>query len=175
MRAGDTVADPQSRRYLDIAAEIADLAEKDQEMRCAAMADPSRWDAEADRRHTARMKEILAEIGWPTTSKVGRLAAHRAWLLVQHADHDVDFQRECLRLMSEAPEGEVSRVDMAYLEDRVRVNDGRPQLYGTQFHLVERGELVPRPIEDPERLDQRRQAVGLESFAQYQQRIRTRP
>jgi hypothetical protein len=87
----------------------------------------------------------------------------------------VDFQRECLRLMSEAPEGEVSRADIAYLEDRVRANEGRPQRYGTQFHTNECGELVPRPIEDPDSLDQRRQAVGLGSFAEYQQLIRTRP
>jgi hypothetical protein len=173
-REGGTVAEPQSNRYLAAAAEIADLAAKDQEMRRAAVADPSRWDAEVDRRHAARMKEIIAEIGWPTVSKVGRRAAHQAWLLVQHADHDVDFQRECLRLMNEAPEGEVSSAGVAYLEDRVRVNEGRPQRYGTQFHTNERGELVPRPIEDPEGLDQRRQAAGLERFAQYQQRIRTR-
>ena len=159
-------------RYPAIAAEIAEMAEKDQEMRRAAAAARSRWDADLDRRHTARMKEIVAQIGWPAASKVGRHTAHLAWLLVQHADQDVDFQRECLRLMREAPEGEVSRADAAYLEDRVRVHEGRPQLYGTQFHTDERGELVPLPIEDPGRLDERRAAAGLQPLAEYEQLIR---
>lgn len=41
-----------------------------------------------DRRHTARMQEIVAKFGWPGKSLVGRDGAKAAWLLVQHADHD---------------------------------------------------------------------------------------
>lgn len=159
-------------QYPGIAAGIAWMAERDQEMRRAGVADPSKWDHEMDRRHTARLSEIVAQIGWPGASQVGRDAAHKAWLLVQHADHDLAFQRDCLRLMREAPEGEVAGADLALLVDRVRVNEGRPQCYGTQFYTDERGELVPRPIEDPERLDERRAAVGLPPFAEYERALR---
>jgi hypothetical protein len=53
----------------------------------------------------------------------------------------------------------------------VRVNADQPQLYGTQFTVTE-GELVPSPIEDRERLDERRAAAGLEPFADYEARMR---
>ena len=154
----------------------ATVAAKTSNARVAFFIEPNQWltffrDPEGAFT-TARMKEIVAQIGWPAASKFGRHTAHLAWLLVQHADQDVDFQRECLRLMREAPEGEVSRADVAYLEDRVRVHEGRPQLYGTQFHTDERGELVPRPIEDPGRLDERRAAAGLQPLAEYEQLIR---
>lgn len=165
-------AEGHGGRYPAIAAEIAWMAARDQEMRRAGVADPSRWDHEMDRRHTARMREIVAQIGWPGASQVGRDAAHEAWLLVQHADHDLAFQRDCLRLMREAPEGEVSGADLALIEDRVRVNEGRPQCYGTQFYTDEHGELVPRPIDDPARLDERRAAAGLPPFAEYERALR---
>jgi hypothetical protein len=47
-----------------------------------------------------------------------------------------------------------------------------PQLYGTQF-TVTGGEFGPHPIEDPQRLDERRAAAGLEPFADYEARMRT--
>ena len=59
-----------------------------------------------------------------------------------------------------------SPAHLAYLEDRVRVHAGQPQLYGTQF-TVTSGTFGPYPIEDPQRLDERRAAAGLEPFAAY--------
>ena len=57
--------------------------------------------------------------------------------------------------------------------DRVRVNAGQPQLYGTQFTVTD-GELGPSLIEDRERLDERRAEAGLEPFADYEARMRDR-
>jgi hypothetical protein len=113
------------------------------------------------------MKEIVEQIGWPTRSKVGSHASEMAWLLVQHADLDHAFQRTCLDMMKAQPEGEVSPGKIAYLEDRVRVGEGRPQLYGTQFYADETGNFSPRPIEDPDHVDERRQAVGLQPLSEY--------
>jgi hypothetical protein len=47
-----------------------------------------------DRANTARLKEIVAEHGWPGYQLVGEAAAHAAWLLAQHAPPD--FQEQCL-------------------------------------------------------------------------------
>jgi hypothetical protein len=43
--------------------------------------------------------------------------------------------------------GEASPAHLAYLEDRVRVNAEQPQLYGTQFSVID-GQFGPRPIQD---------------------------
>jgi hypothetical protein len=63
-------------------------------------------------------------------------------------------------LRGAAGQGEASVAHLAYLEDRVRVNAGQPQLYGTQFTVTD-GQFGPRPIESPQRLDERRAAAGL--------------
>jgi hypothetical protein len=152
--------------FFEIAAEILRMAAADQLMRRGV------GDPDVDRRNTARIKEIIGAIGWPTRSKVGEQAEHMAWLLVQHADLAAEFQKECLALMSVEPATEVCRSHLAYLEDRVRVAEHRPQRFGTQFRVGESGDLESDPIEDPEKLDERRASAGLEPFAVYRDRTR---
>ncbi|HEX4799337.1 MAG TPA: DUF6624 domain-containing protein [Candidatus Paceibacterota bacterium] len=149
----------ESIRFPQIAQELKSMVDIDQDMRERSQAEDF-WDETIDAKHTERMKEIVAEIGWPTVSKVGVEGASNAWLLVQHADHDVDFQERCLELMKEAPTGEVDITDVAYLTDRVCVNRGRGQLYGTQF-TQEDGKHIPRTIEDEANIDARRAEVGM--------------
>ncbi|MFI6797221.1 DUF6624 domain-containing protein [Streptosporangium canum] len=60
---------------------------------------------------------------------------------------------------------------MASLVDRVRVADGRSQVYGTQYWTHD-GVYEPRPIEDLERLDVRRAEVGLAPQADYDRTMR---
>jgi hypothetical protein len=117
------------------------------------------------------MKEILAQVGWPTKTLVGERASTAAWLLVQHADLDPAFQKQCLPLLEKAvANGEGSAKDLAYLTDRILVADGKPQRYGTQFHTVD-GKLVPRPIEDEAHVDERRASVGLGTMAEYTEQM----
>ena len=47
------------------------------------------------------------------------------------------------------------------LEDRIRFFEGRPQRYGTQLDWDAEGHLSPGEVEDPQRLVERRLAVGL--------------
>ena len=119
-----------------------------------------------DEANTLWLTELTERLGWPGQTLVGEDGAHAAWLLAQHAD--LGHQRKFLDLLRAAMEtGKASIRDQAYLEDRVRVRDGQPQRYGTQF-MYDQDELKPQPIEDPEHLDQRRAAVGLGPFAEYE-------
>jgi tetratricopeptide (TPR) repeat protein len=120
-----------------------------------------------DTQNTARMKDIIARKGWPTRTLVGQRASHAAWLLVQHADLDLEFQKQCLPLLEKAvAQGEATPANLAYLTDRVLVAEKKPQRYGTQFHEVD-GKQVPQPIEDEANVDARRAAVGLGTLAEY--------
>ena len=118
--------------------------------------------------NTDRLREIVAEHGWPGRSLVGDDGAHHAWLIAQHADRQLDFQREALSFLADAvSRGEAAERDLAYLTDRVRMNEGREQVYGTQIAEVKDGSGVPWPVEDPANLDARRAAVGLPPFEEY--------
>ncbi len=131
------------------------------------------WER-VDEANTHWLGELLAARGWPARTLVGDEGAQAAWLLAQHADRDPGLQQAFLDALREAvAAGDASPSHLAYLEDRVRINAGEPQLYGTQF-TQEGGELAPHPIEDPDRLDERRAEVGLEPFAAYEARMRDR-
>jgi hypothetical protein len=120
-------------------------------------------------RNGDRLREIMTEHGWPTQALVGAEASRCAWLIAQHADRQLDVQRKALALLERAveqgaagdPEGPRQ---IAFLHDRVLVNEGRRQLYGTQIAGVIDGAPVPWPCEDPENLDRRRTEVGIEPF-----------
>jgi hypothetical protein len=103
----------------------------------------------------------------PRASLAGTDGAGAAWLLAQHADSDPAFQRHCLDLITAAVEaGEATMQQLAYLTDRVLLAEGGQQVYGTQVRL-EDGRVVPRDLRDPDGLDARRAAAGLEPFAEY--------
>jgi hypothetical protein len=153
-------------------AELLRRVEKDQAARKALDADAAR---EADEENLPWLKEVVAARGWPAATLVGTDGAHAAWLLAQHADADPAFQRRCLGLIGAAVEaGEASLLEYAYLTDRVLLHEGRPQVYGTQVTRRD-GSWVPRDLRDPELVDERRAAAGLEPLDDYLKRFGDHP
>lgn len=120
---------------------------------------------EIDVENTAWMKAVIKEHGWPTADMVGKDGAAAAWLLVQHADGDTAFQRQCLDSMTQLPKDSVSQQDLAYLTDRVLLAEGKKQLYGTQFTKLD-GKLTLYLVDDEAQLDSRRSAMGLPPMAE---------
>lgn len=161
------------------------LARRDEDQRIRHLASPPKGQHMArlpdevaaewqriDDQNTRWLGEVLTTRGWPGQTLVSEDGAQAAWLLAQHADRDPVRQRAFLdALRGAVAQGEASPAHLAYLEDRVRAGAGQPQLYGTQFTIID-GELGPCPIEDPQRLDERRAAAGLEPFAAYESRMR---
>lgn len=161
-----------SRRDDALLEELQRRIDRDQDARNQAMlapADPALAAAmgDVDRDNTAWLKSYLDAHGWPGYDKVGRSGSMGFFLLAQHADHDPAFQEQVLGMLQYAVErGQASGIHLAYLTDRVRIAQGKPQLYGTQFHSVE-GVPQPQPIEDPEHVEARRAALGMPPLAEY--------
>ncbi len=156
-----------------LAKEILEMAKVDQKIRKFYLKAPffSKKIERVDNLNLERMKEIVKKFGWPTVQLVGKRVSSLAWLLVQHADYDLKFQKHCLRIMrKEAKRGNVLWENVAYLTDRVLVNSDKPQLYGTQFYDKER-ELIPREILDISNLNKRRSRMGLEPFEIYKKKL----
>ncbi len=115
------------------------------------------------------LQKIIKTFGFPSWDCVGKSGAHKFWLLVQHQDSHIEFQKEVLQLMEQLwLKGKVSAVDYAYLVDRVKVNSGELQVYGTQFDLnAERSTHIPKPVIDPTNLNARREKMGLGTIESY--------
>lgn len=115
--------------------------------------------------NAARLTTIIEQHGWPGESLVGENGARAAWLIAQHAIGNPPFMRQCLSLLKQAAsENEVPQWHAAMLEDRIRMYEGRPQVYGTQFQPDTNGDFTPYTIENPESVNDRRRAVGLNTL-----------
>lgn len=158
-------------KYKAIGEKLISMGLKDQEMRIGHQEGNVEFDTGVDKENLSNLKLIVEQIGWPSKDKVGEVASHAAWLVIQHADLDVEFQEKCLHLMEAANGGTVELTQVAYLTDRVAVNREEKQLYGTQFYRNKRGEIVPRPIRDISGLNKRRKSMGLEPFAKYRDKM----
>jgi len=106
-----------------------------------------------------KLRTLAATRGstWPTHAVVGAAGVRSVWIIAQR---DTALQRTVLHRMMESGPDEALAADVAVLEDRVRLQSGRKQLYGSQLRLVG-GKLVPAPIEDSAHVDMRRDAAGL--------------
>ncbi len=116
------------------------------------------------------MEEILSEFGWPTYSEVGELAADAALLVINHHEDDAIRKKYLSQIKSVCEAGEGSCMEYAKIHDRILVNENKEQLYGMQFRYNSANQLEPFPIQNPEKVDERRKAIGLEPLAVYLKR-----
>jgi|SRR5579864_8694183 len=114
-------------------------------------------------RNAARLRELIAIHGWPAEDIAGKDGAEAAWLITQHAIGEPGFQKQALQLLATCVrDGRVPAWQAAYLEDRIAIQEGRPQRYGTQWIDDTRdGRTRPWRLADSENIHQLRASVGL--------------
>lgn len=160
----------------DLQKEVLEMAEREQDLRMQWISATDSAHKEAlredvfriDELHLSRLKEMIAEYGWPGFSLIGPEGSHAFWLLLQHTP-DNAFQAQSLELLERAVSNqEASPIDLAYLKDRVYMYAGRKQIYGTQLNA----DLTVYPIEDEQHVNERRFAIGLPSLEAYMEDVK---
>ena len=152
--------------------ELLQMEKKDQDIRNKEIAKKyqdiklARKENEIDLKNTKRLKEIIAKYGFPYSELVGKDGTGAAFIIIQHsADHA--FQEEMLPYIEKAAKrGDIPPDNYALLVDRTRTHKGLLQLYGTQASFKD-GKLIVDPIEDEEKVDERRKALGLPPLEEY--------
>jgi len=127
-----------------------------------------------DKGNLEQVVAIIEENGWPGISLVGRMASQAAWMVIQHISQDQkELMEKYLPMLREAAaKGELSNSNLALTEDRVRMYNNQPQLYGSQLRsnpATNQPEFYP--IEDEANVDKRRASVGLEPLKDYTKRF----
>ena len=114
-------------------------------------------------KNAAELEAMVDEHGWLGKSQVGADGAEAAWLVAQHAIALPEFSRKCLRLIQRAvTANEAEPYQAAYLADRISFFERRPQRYGTQSDWNEAGMMEVWTLEDAEKVNEHRAAVGLQ-------------
>lgn len=156
-----------------LAAELAEMIKTDQEVRRRWIKDQNSPALQEEMRQlsvnqVARMNEIIAASnGWPPLKLVGFNGMSAVWTISQHGGPE--FLGRMLPLMYEAVKsGDLDEGLYATSLDRVLTQQGRKQMYGTQFDVdVATGKCQPQPIEDLEHVDERRIRAKMGTLADY--------
>lgn len=91
-----------------------------------------------ERSNGARLKALLADCGWPLRGVHGEQAGKDAWRLVRQAGEDLAWQKTVAQHLEQAVlRGEAPGRELAQLDDRIAVAEGRPQRYGTRMRQVD--------------------------------------
>lgn len=118
-----------------------------------------------DKKLSNQVVKIIEEHGWLGISEVGDTANNAIFLVIQHADTDIQEKYFPL-LKTSAEKGESKLSSMALMDDRIRIRRGKKQLYGSQTLSIN-GKVYVYPIEDPEHVDERRANVNLQPLEDY--------
>mgnify|MGYP001290088728 CR=1 FL=1 len=123
-----------------------------------------------DEQNRNRLKEIFKEIGFPTKKQVGKDAIQGIFFIIQHSDGDKEWQKSQLSNIEIAVQnGELDGQKYAYLYDRIKINNGEKQLYGTQFSNVDpiNKTIELAETEYLENLDMRRMKIEMMPIEMY--------
>ena len=122
---------------------------------------------EKDSINLIKVKSILDKYGWLGADVIGGQGNITLFLVLQHSDQAT--QEKYLPMLRNAVKnGKAQGSSLALLEDRVALGQGKKQIYGSQIGRDKETKLYyVSPLEDPENVDKRRAAVGLQPFAEY--------
>ncbi len=156
----------------DLRTELERRFQADQRERQRLVANPQDREArklveKLDMENLAWLKSIVRDNGIPTVAQVGESGVHWAWLLVQHADDDLQFQISVQPIFAQRHEaGELPADDLAKLTDRVLLAAGKPQRFGTQFDWYS-GQFKPKGVAKIADIEANRLALGLMPLTDY--------
>ena len=122
---------------------------------------------EVDERNTARLLTIMADVGWVDATRFGAETANTAFLIVQHTS-DLRLMRTALPHIQ--ADVEAKRLDgqpYALLFDRLQLNLGYVQRYGSQLCGLPTGGSALMPCEDLAKVDEYRAEMGMGPLKDY--------
>jgi hypothetical protein len=159
-----------------ITKKILKMAKREQSLRMKYLKTNSEEDfqrvKDVDKINREDFKKIFKETGY-ISSKYGKEVQLAAFLIVQHMPKDdTSFMKEYLSLMKDDLEN-INPLNYAQLVDRVRIYEGKNQLYGTQFTSIEGKKDTYRlhKIYNSKKVDKRRKEIGLEPLKEYLEQI----
>lgn len=158
-----TPLDPET--LAGIQAELADRMQVDQEVRQGENLDFERM-LTVDRDNTAYIKQLVQQVGWIDAGRFGPEATQAAFLLVQHSMDRPLMLASLPAIERDVRAGLTPGSQYALLFDRLQLQMGELQRYGSQIILRE-GKPIVQACEDPEGVDARRREMGLGPLREY--------
>jgi hypothetical protein len=130
--------------------------ESDQDMRKNGSIIPN-----IDSENLATVISLIENCGMPTLAEVSEIQMSANWLVFQHSNN-ANRKKYLPMLKVAAEKGDLSRKQIAMMEDRILMLDGKPQIYGTQILNDSLYTII-----EPEKVNKRRAEIGFEPLEDY--------
>lgn len=119
---------------------------------------------QTDEENLQKVTDLLDRYGWLPYSKVGQIAGDAQFLVIQHSNLKI-MQKYFPQMRNLAAKGEASKYNVALMEDRILMNLGKKQVYGSQVKMQQaKGNKKARkyvwPIKDVSNVNKRRKKMG---------------
>ena len=120
-----------------------------------------------DSTNLAVVERILDTYGWP--DGLSKEADNAIFLVIEHSN--LETMNKYLPVFKDAAKRRLLPMnDLATMEDRMLMNAGKPQIYGTQAYSITRDGVKMNyiwPVDNPDSLNERRASVGLPTIEEY--------
>lgn len=109
----------------------------------------------------------LENCGFPTAEKHGYKSVEAVFLVIQHAGKTLR-EKYFPQIKESADQGDLMWSTVALMEDRMLMDRGEKQKFGSQVQKLNGSEdWTLYPIQDPENVNKRRAEIGLEPLEEY--------
>lgn len=109
---------------------------------------------------------ILDKYGWLSEKEISSKASSGIFYVIQHAGLDTQIKYQDLVIQAFRKK-QIGDYEYAIFIDRIKMFEGKNQLYGTQLGMDNIGNLFLYPVEDITKLDSIRTLAGLQPFEKY--------
>lgn len=157
----------QAQKVFDTAATKAQLKlifERDQKTRT--VKDSAEYMKYIDSTNLIQIEKLLNEHGWLGRSVVGDTGNSAIFLVIQHSN--LQTQLKYIPLLQKSVEIGGSRPsNLALMQDRILMRQGKKQIYGSQVVMNKTGGQEFYPIEDEKNVNLRRAKIGMQPLEEY--------
>ncbi|MFT7901360.1 DUF6624 domain-containing protein [Tenacibaculum ascidiaceicola] len=117
--------------------------------------------AKEDHRNQELVISIIEKCGMPTLNEVTQKHMNAIWLGLQHSNKKIR-KKYFPQIEKSVENGDLSKQQYALMKDRILMDEGKPQIYGSQ---IKNGKLYK--LENPETVNERRKKMGMGTIEDY--------
>jgi hypothetical protein len=122
---------------------------------------PFKQFAKENHKNQEMVISIIENCGMPSSKEVSEKNMFTIWLILQHSGKK--YRKKYFPQIEKAVNnGDLQKEQYALMKDRILMDEGKPQIYGTQ---IKNGKLYK--LESPETVNERRKEMGMEPIETY--------
>jgi hypothetical protein len=124
-------------------------------------------NADIDKKNQQIVVSTIEKCGFPSVEKHGYKSVETVFLVIQHAGKSLR-EKYFPQIKKSADQGDLQWSKVALMEDRMLMDKGEKQKFGSQVHKKNGSDKwALYPIEDPQNVNKRRAQVGLDPIEEY--------